>query len=340
MSDLLSAAASALGVPEPLVERAAEARASAAGVSVDEILTAWAGGEAAPSATEEPAPEPEPEAEAPPTDEEAEPEEEPAHTEPAPSPEPAAAPAAAAVAERAPAPEQVTPSQVATVPVVVTVPTAGIKERTAFAIPKWLTAVLVAAPVFALFALGGSATGQCGEATELAMEVVTGDIINCDGSEFTGQVIADGVTDFIAMGEQIYTGAAVVGVNCAGCHAPDGGGVGAMPALTGVLTTFRSCVDHAEWVEKGAPGFQAEGRSTYGDTNRPVNAMPSHARLTEEELAAVSAYERIRFGGGDREEVLVACGLADPPDDTEDVEGDDAITESGEDMEASADQSG
>ncbi|HKZ18801.1 MAG TPA: hypothetical protein VJQ57_01685 [Acidimicrobiia bacterium] len=40
----LSAAASALGAPESIVKRSAEARAKASGVSVDEILAAWAGG--------------------------------------------------------------------------------------------------------------------------------------------------------------------------------------------------------------------------------------------------------------------------------------------------------
>lgn len=59
MSDLLAAAAAALGTPEALVKRSAEARAAETGASVDEILAAWAGGEAAPAPTEEPAAEPE-----------------------------------------------------------------------------------------------------------------------------------------------------------------------------------------------------------------------------------------------------------------------------------------
>ena len=49
MSDL-AAAAAAMGVPEALVKRSAEARAKATGASVDEILSAWAGGAPAPSA--------------------------------------------------------------------------------------------------------------------------------------------------------------------------------------------------------------------------------------------------------------------------------------------------
>jgi len=53
----VSAAAAALGIPESLVERSVAARAAASGTSVDDLLAAWAGGEAAPSpsATEEPA---------------------------------------------------------------------------------------------------------------------------------------------------------------------------------------------------------------------------------------------------------------------------------------------
>jgi mono/diheme cytochrome c family protein len=45
MSELLSAAAAALGLPEGLVQRSAEARAAETGASVDDILAAWAGGE-------------------------------------------------------------------------------------------------------------------------------------------------------------------------------------------------------------------------------------------------------------------------------------------------------
>lgn len=50
MSDQLTAASNAMGIPETLVERSAEARAAESGASTEEILTAWAGGEAAPAA--------------------------------------------------------------------------------------------------------------------------------------------------------------------------------------------------------------------------------------------------------------------------------------------------
>ncbi len=44
MSELLSAAAAALGLPEDLAQRSAEARAAETGASVDDVLAAWAGG--------------------------------------------------------------------------------------------------------------------------------------------------------------------------------------------------------------------------------------------------------------------------------------------------------
>lgn len=100
MSEQLSAAAAAMGIPEALVERSAEARAAETGTSAEEILTAWAGGEAPPAPAEPEAPEEpaEPEAEEPAA-------EEPEPAEPAPgivvetpagAPEPTPAPAAAA----------------------------------------------------------------------------------------------------------------------------------------------------------------------------------------------------------------------------------------------------
>lgn len=108
MSDL-AAAAEAMGAPEEIVQRSAEARAQANGTSVDEVLAAWAGGgsaaPAAPAETPEPAP-----AEAEPSPEEGAPEEvaepEPGEAEPAaipPAPPTAPTPAAAQPAAPAPA---------------------------------------------------------------------------------------------------------------------------------------------------------------------------------------------------------------------------------------------
>lgn len=343
MSEYLSAAASAMGLPEALVERSAEARAAETGASIDEVLQAWAGGEevaaAAPAAEEAAAEETTPAEEAAAAGEETVEEEEPSAVEPAAAvveaaPEEAPAPVSAG---RAPVPDEVTPGEAARLPEVITVPTAGIKERTNFSIPKWLTAVLLIAPLFALFALGGSATGQCGEATELTIDVVTGQIVNCDGSEFTGEAAGGGGADFISIGSDIYQGAAVTGVNCASCHGANGQGGAAFPALTGVINTFGSCSDHIEWITLGSAGFQAEGRTTYGDTAKPVNGgMPAFAaNLSEEQLAAVSAFERVRFGGEDPDTALADCGLVEEgegaPEEGEGApeDGDEAPEEGG-----------
>jgi len=86
MSELSAAAAAALGIPEAIVERSAAARATETGMTVDEVLAAWAGGGEIPAAAAAPSPE----------EQAAEPEEAPvevaADEEPAatPSPQPAA----------------------------------------------------------------------------------------------------------------------------------------------------------------------------------------------------------------------------------------------------------
>jgi len=322
----LSAAAAAMGLPEALVQRSAEARAAETGASVDEILAAWAGGEAPPA----PAGEAATEAAAPAVEESA--------AEPTTTAEPVEeAPVAAASVTtpsgpaapptRARVPAQVTAAEAAGLPEVITVPTAGIRERTNFMIPKWLTAVMLVAPLFALFALGGAATGACGEGTELRTDVITGEIVNCDGSEFTGSGAGGGGSDFVALGQSIFAGSEVTGVNCAGCHGPGGGGTSAGPALTGILTTFGSCADHEEWVTLGTQGFQSAGRPTYGDTGKAVGGfgtMPAFSSsLTEDQIAAVAAFERVRFGGADPQETLVDCGLAEPEGEGEPGEGEE-----------------
>ena len=323
MSELLSAAAAALGIPETLVQRSAEARAAETGGSVDDFLSAWAGGEpvapaASPAGSESEVAEPE-------VAEPAAATEEPPET--AHLPEPVLTEATDAVTTRAPVPAEVTPAEAAHLPDVVTVATAGIRERTNFTIPRWLTSLLIVVPLFALFALGGSATGECGEATELMTDVVSGEIVNCDGSPFTGQAVAGGRTDYLALGQSIYDGSGIAGITCAGCHGVGGQGVASFPALTGVLTTFGACTDHIEWVTLGSAGFAGE---TYGDTGKMVaGGMPSFASsLTAEQIAAVAVFERVRFGGGDPDSALAGCGLAEVP--TEDGE---ATTDGGESAE-------
>jgi hypothetical protein len=311
----LSGAAAALGLPEALVERSAAARAAATGSNVDEILAAWAGGEASPPsggdvAVADATAAPESGTETPV-------EEAPEPVEEAPAPE-IAAPAAAAAAPptsaptRAPVPAEVTAAEAANLPEVITVPTAGIRERTNFVIPKWLVALMLATPLVALFALGGASTGACGEATELTVDVITGEAVNCDGTEFTGGGAGGGTTDFIALGGELYAGAVTPAATCAGCHGAGGEGSGSFPPLTGVITTFGSCADHIQWVLLGSSGWAAEVGDTYGDTNKPVNTgMPPHAALTDEQLRSVVAFERVRFGGANPDEVLADCGLVE-----------------------------
>ncbi len=307
----LSAAAAALGLPEALVKRSAEARAAETGASVDEILAAWAGGEGVAAASPPPAtPTPAPTDSEPEADVAVEPDPMAAPAPTIASPEPATAPT------RAPVPAEVGVAEASQLPDVITVPTAGIRERTNFVIPTWLTAVMLIVPLFALFALGGASTGACGEATELTTDVISGSIENCDGSEFTGGGAGGGGTNYVALGQDIYMGNAVAGVNCSGCHGPNGQGSAAFPALTGVLTTFGSCSDHEQWVTLGSDGWKAQNGNTYGDTNKPVGGgMPTFGNsLTPEQLAAVVTFERVRFGGADPDQALVDCGLAEPAD--------------------------
>ena len=106
MSEFLEAAARAVGAPAELVLRSAEARAGADGIAVEEVLQAWAGGEAAPSApaaVETPPPAPTPTDTSPPPS-----------VAPAVSPEPAADPVPSLVPEvPAPAPVESPPQPAA-----------------------------------------------------------------------------------------------------------------------------------------------------------------------------------------------------------------------------------
>jgi mono/diheme cytochrome c family protein len=324
MSDL-AAAAAAMGVPEALVKRSAEARAKATGASVDDILAAWAGGAPAPATASAGAAE---QGDARRQTPDASPE-----TEPAPAPAPASVPTGSVpqtsniepqTAVVAPQPQtisapvpprEVSPKEALRYPVVVTVPTSGLTERIVPALPTWLASMLLLIPLFGLLQLFGATSNDCGEAGELLVDRVSGALVNCDGSPFEGRGTPGGSTDFIALGEQIYTGQVVAAANCQSCHGAQGqGGVG--PALTTVRSTFSSCVDHVEWVAKGTQGFQNEGRSTYGDLNKPVGGagnMPSFAAaLTPEQIGAVAAFERVRFGGVAADEALADCGLVLP----------------------------
>jgi len=312
MSDLAGAAA-AMGVPEALVKRSAEARARATGASVDEILAAWAGGGEAPTtaspgtADQGDARPQTPDQEDPrPQTPDASPEPEPETS----SPEPELVGASGSTSRTVtapPPPTEVSPKEALRYPVVVTVPTSGLTERIVPTLPKWLASMLLLIPLFGLLQLFGATSNDCGEAGELQVDRVTGALINCDGTPFEGRGTPGGGTDFIALGEQIYTGQLEGVTACQACHGGQGqGGVG--PPLATVRATFSSCVDHVEWVGKGTQGFQNEGRSTYGDLAKPVGGagtMPGFAAdLTPEQIGAIAAFERVRFGGVAAEEAL------------------------------------
>lgn len=308
MSDL-SAAAAALGVPESIVKRSAEARAQAMGASVDEILAAWAGG--APVPAQQSAPPAIESEDAGTTSAPAA-----ASATEAPAPSMPAATAAAAEVVAAPVVSEVNAQEALRYPAVVTVPTAGLLERTVGSIPRWLAAAFFILPLFGLLQLASASSVDCGQGTELAVDRVTGVLENCDGSPFEGRGAPGGEPDFVALGGEIFLGQVVSAANCSGCHGAQGQG-GTGPALAGVLTTFGSCADHIEWVTKGSSGFQAEGRPTYGDLGKTITAnMPSFAAsLSAEQIATVVSFERVRFGGGDPATVLADCGLVAAPEE-------------------------
>lgn len=219
---------------------------------------------------------------------------------------PAPAAPAPVVAAPPPPPSEVTTKEAVSFPVVVSVPTARLMERTSSTLPRWLAALFLIVPMIGLLYLAGnSARAGCVEGgVELAVNRIDSTVANCDGSEFSGRA-EDTAGAYLAVGEVVFE-------TCAGCHGANGeGGVG--PALATVLSTFSSCTDHIEWVTLGTGGFQDAGIDTYGDLAKTVGGggfMAGFATSnTAEEIASVVAFERIRFGGADPDETLVACGL-------------------------------
>ena len=125
-------------------------------------------------------------------------------------------------------------------------------------------------------------------------------------------VIAIGCGPGSATSESLRTGRGVYGDRCSACHGNRGqGGVG--PSLADVLDTWPDCSDQQEWIALGSEGWKAEHGPTYGANSIPVDkVMPEHATtLTPAEIAAVAAFERVEYGGGDVTAELAACGLPD-----------------------------
>lgn len=316
MSEHLAAAAAAVGIPEDLVQRSADARAAADGVDADALIAAWAGGAAAPTGTPPPA-EPPPAA-APPVEAQPVSEVETA-TESIPDVAHAAPAMAGAVAAPA-APARVTQAQALDYHAVITVPTAGIAERTTSGTPRWLSMLFLIVPLAGLMYLVTFANGpNCGVGGQLSVDRLTGVVENCDGSTFAAAGAPGGIDlgAIIRQGQTIYAGTAG---NCTACHGEAGGG-GVGPAFSSgaVLATFASCTDHLDWVGLGTAGFQSAGLGTYGDQAKTVGEggqMPGFDQtLSPGELAAVVLYERVNFGGQDADEAAVDCGLVSPEDE-------------------------
>ncbi len=297
MSDLLKKVAQLLGVPESLIQRSSEARAEASGKSTEEVLQSWAGGE--PVAAEEPAEEPV------------------AAEEPAEEPVAAEEPAEEPVAAEEPAEEpkkKVILSKVKETVVLVN-KTLGIKQKEAVAIPKWINLAFMIIPTLLLIGLVNTSNVQeCGENGILAIDRKSQTTVNCDGSKFEGKLVSANKINYVAVGQEIYSGSAA----CAGCHGANGGG-GVGPAFIGgeLYTTFPTCSDHVKWVQLGSSGWQSEVGAEYGAENKiSIGGMPGfQGKLTDEEIRAVVAFERIVFGGEATESVLIDCGLQEASTD-------------------------
>ena len=283
MSELLSKVAEILKAPEELVQRSAEARAEASGKSVDEVLQSWAGGESVGSSTPTETPVEEVVEETPVEE----------------------------VVEETPVEEASTSVPVRTVvkQVAVINKTMGIKLNAETSLPNWLNLSFLIIPLFILIGMiNTSSTQECGVKGVLDVNRKSQETVNCDGSPFEGVGVSSSTINYVALGQQVYSGAAA----CAGCHGANGGG-GVGPAfISGELyTTFPTCSDHAKWIQLGSAGWQSEVGGTYGAENKvSIGGMPGfQGKLTEDELYAVVVFERVVFGGGQTEEVLSDCGL-------------------------------
>ena len=292
MSELLAKVAEILGAPETLVQRSAEARAEASGNTVEEVLQSWAGGEAiaasAPVVEEAPVEEVKEEV----------------------------------VVEEAPVAKSVT-TKVETVIKKVSMAnnTMGIKLNTDTTLPRWLNFSSMIIPVFILIGMiNTSGAQECGVNGILDVDRKSQQTVNCDGSPFEGKGVAStNAVNYVAVGQQVYSGAAA----CAGCHGANGGG-GVGPSFIGgaLYKTFPTCADHAKWIQLGSAGWQAEVGAAYGaEDTISIGGMPGfQGKLTEEELMAVVVFERVVFGGGNTEEVLIDCGLLETEEDEENIE--------------------
>ena len=158
MSDLLNKVAEILNAPVDLVQRSAEARAAASGISVDDVLSSWAGGESIAAS---------------------EPNKEAQIVEEAPIEE---------LVEEAPIEEvkEVSVSSAVTRQVTKSLSfaneTMGIKINSENLLPKWLNFSFIIIPLFILVGLiNSSNTQDCGERGMLNVDRKSQEAVNCDG---------------------------------------------------------------------------------------------------------------------------------------------------------------
>lgn len=170
-----------------------------------------------------------------------------------------------------PAPAQVPAAATSTAQALPAVPDAPVipayiayRETTRTRIPPWIFPVLLFLPFWGMLYMG--AFGERGVEEEL---------------------------DPVALGGEVYRSA-----GCSACHGPAGEGVGSFPPLAGgeSLLTFPEEADHIAWVRSGSSPFAGQ---PYGDPDREggqrgpaTGAMPAFPGLSDEEVAAVVAFER------------------------------------------------
>jgi mono/diheme cytochrome c family protein len=282
MDQLLEKVAEVKGMPASLAKRSAEARSKKTGEPIEAVLAEWAGVDAA-SVSSTPT--------------------EPAARTPAPTVEEVAAP----VADQETAEDDIELIEAETPDAPDTAGTQEKPTRKAGGYPIWLAAAFILIPLLAVAYILVSPNGpDCGSGGQLAVDPVTGEAVNCDGSEYG--VVA---VDHFAAGGALYQ-------QCVACHSDNGsGGVG--PAFTSgaILATFPagSCADHVAWVSQGTTGWP---EPTYGATDKPVGGvgvMPGFgSSLTEEQVAQVALFERVAFGEQDLAEAEADCGLVTADD--------------------------
>ncbi len=276
---LVRLAADAKRMPPKLILSSATARAEHSGSSLEEVLADWAGVDLEElrqqAADVVPVAVPEPPVDEEPVDEEPTVE----------SPEPKAE---IEVIEASP--PEVDDSADEDIPVV----------RGGY--PRWLAAAFVLIPLLGVAYILVAPNGpDCGTAGQLLVDPATGQALNCDGSQYGVDA-----ADYLAEGAALYS-------QCVACHGADGSGpVG--PAFSGgaILSTFPagSCDQHIAWVDLGTAGWPDP---TYGATDIPVGSfglMPAFGvGMTDAQIAAVSLYERVEFGGQPLEDAEIDCGL-------------------------------